>query len=393
MKHLLALAFFTFSYLLNSQTTQIVRRVVPLQEQLTFSLDGGLTSSVNGQSRVIFQFDLPENTVEWYYIFSSQSNPEAMEAAAGNINLAAQLTRVFDPTGVSATATNSLLAPSGSEQCNVFLFPSYDEATNFYNKTDQSLLDDPFVYYPTCSIEAATQGKVKVTTITEGTCYMGIQNPSFNSSINVVIEVAAIVEEEVLNLDEWSIETKESLYTNYVEIYMADGTDEETANLLANCMVDKITMNYLPSDFNNRTEQELLAFEATIEEECFAQLGGGEKTEEEEKGSTVGSMAWSAYENGDIEKAITYSKKALEYDNTLGWVHGNLGLFYLIKNDELTALDYYLDAITQLKKDRLNGKATLQELINDINNAKEKNPNLSGYQEIITQLQREIDNF
>ena len=122
-------------------------------------------------------------------------------------------------------------------------------------------------------------------------------------------------------------------------------------------------------------------------------MGGGEKTEEEQKGSTVGSMAWSAYENGDIEKAITYSKKALEYDNTLGWVHGNLGLFYLIKNDELTALDYYLDAITQLKKDRLNGKATLQELINDINNAKEKNPNLSGYQEIITQLQSEIDNF
>lgn len=393
MKHLLTLAFFTFSYLLNSQTTQIVRRVVPLQEQLTFSLDGGLTSSVNGQSRVIFQFDLPENTVEWYYIFSSQSNPEAMEAAAGNINLAAQLTRVFDPTGVSATATNSLLAPSGSEQCNVFLFPSYAEATNFYNKTDQSLLDDPFVYYPTCSIEAATQGKVKVTTITEGTCYMGIQNPSFNSSINVVIEVAAIVEEEVLNLDEWSIETKESLYTNYFETFMANGAEEEAARLIANCMVEKMTINYLPADFNNRTDQEFMNIQVAFADECLAQLSGGEKTEEQEKGKTVGNMGWSAYENGDLEKAITYSKKALEYDNTLGVVHGNLGLFYLIKNDELTALDYYLDAITQLKKDRLNGKANLQELINDINNAKEKNPNLSGYQEIITQLQREIDNF
>lgn len=393
MKNVLIIAFLAFTCHLKSQTSQIVRRVVPLQEKLTFSLDGGLTSSVNGQSRVYFQFDLPENTVEWYYIFSSQSDIAGMKSAASTINLASQLTRAFDPTGVSAVATNSLLAPTGSEQCNVYLFPSYDEATNFYNKTDQSLLDDPFVYYPTCSIEAATQGKVKITAITEGTVYMGIQNPSFNSSINVAIEVAAIVEEEVLNLDEWSIENKESLYTSYVETFMANGAEEETADLLANCMVEKITSSYLPADFSNRTEQELLTIESTIADECFAQLGGGEKTEEEEKGSTVGSMAWSAYENGDLEKAITYSKKALEYDNTLGWVHGNLGLFYLIKNDELTALDYYLDAITQLKKDRLNGKATLQELINDINNAKKNYPNLNGYQEILTQLQREIDNF
>jgi tetratricopeptide (TPR) repeat protein len=393
MKHVVIFAFLTISHLLNSQTTQIVRRVVPLQEKLTFSLDGGLTSSVNGQSRVYFQFDLPENTVEWYYIFSSQSDVAGMKSAASTINLASQLTRAFDPTGASAVATNSLLAPSGSEQCNVYVFPSYDEAINFYNKTDQSLLDDPFVPDPTCSIEAATQGKVKVTSITEGRVYMGIQNPSFNSTVNVVIEVAAIVEEEVVNLDEWSSETKDYLYANYVETFMANGAEEETADLLANCMVEKITSSYLPADFSNRTEQELLTIESTIADECFAQLGGGEKTEEEEKGSTVGSMAWSAYENGDLEKAITYSKKALEYDNTLGWVHGNLGLFYLIKNDELTALDYYLDAITQLKKDRLNGKATLQELINDINNAKKNYPNLNGYQEILTQLQREIDNF
>ena len=392
MKRVLILIVLHISCITYGQTTRTVRKVVPIQEKSTYSLDGGTTALINGQSRVVFEFDLPANTIEWYYVFSSQSDAAAMEDAANKINLVSQLTRIVDPTGVSASAASSLFAPSGSKQCNIYILPSENDADKFYNKTDQSLFDDDsWTFYPANSIEAANQGKKKITDLTYGKCYIGIQNPSFNSPINVVIEVAAIVEEEITDLSEWSAETKESIFNTCKENLISIDINEATASDIATCFLEKLVSNYSPVDFSSLSESEIETIETAIAEECVSQMQGGEKTEEQEKGSKVGSMGWKAYENGDIEKAITFSKKALEYDNSLGWVHGNLGLFYLIKGDELTSLDFYLNAIKFVNKDRLNAKETFEELINAIENAKIKYPELKGYDEILEQLNKEMN--
>lgn len=103
-----------------------------------------------------------------------------------------------------------------------------------------------------------------------------------------------------------------------------------------------------------------------------------------EKAIMFGNLAWTAYEEGDIEKCITLSKKALLLDNTLGYVKANLGLCYLVKNDENTSTDYYVDALTDFKKEKTTKRQSIQAAIQDIDDAVKKNPNLKGASSIKT---------
>ena len=109
-----------------------------------------------------------------------------------------------------------------------------------------------------------------------------------------------------------------------------------------------------------------------------------------EKAVTFGNLAWTAYEEGDIDRCITLSKKALTLDNTLGYVKANLGLCYLVKNDESTATDYYVDALTDFKKEVGTKRRSIQAAIQDIDNALKKYPNLKGATSIKTMFMSEL---
>jgi tetratricopeptide (TPR) repeat protein len=109
-----------------------------------------------------------------------------------------------------------------------------------------------------------------------------------------------------------------------------------------------------------------------------------------EKAISFGNLAWAAYEEGDIEKCIILSKKALTLDNTLGYVKANLGLCYLIKNDETTATDYYIDALTDFKKEAVTKRRSIQAVIHDIDNAIKKYPTLQGASSIKTMFMADL---
>src|SRR5438874_2361592 len=81
------------------QTVQKTRKAVQVMPQQTFYLNGGLRASFGGKSRTYYQIDLPNNTVEWYYMFSTAS---AENKDAGSVNLVPQLSRIFDPTGLTS---------------------------------------------------------------------------------------------------------------------------------------------------------------------------------------------------------------------------------------------------------------------------------------------------
>lgn len=40
----------------------------------------------------------------------------------------------------------------------------------------------------------------------------------------------------------------------------------------------------------------------------------------------------------------------------MGWVEINMGLFFLIKGDEIKVMEYYIDVIFDIKEDYLLGK-------------------------------------
>ena len=80
---------------------------------------------------------------------------------------------------------------------------------------------------------------------------------------------------------------------------------------------------------------------------------------------TTGNLGWKSLERGEYNRCIELSKKALELDNTLVFVHYNLGLAYLLKGQSSDAIRVYTKAITLTKK-LPNPKENFQAAINDI---------------------------
>ena len=116
------------------QYTKIERSTKTIVEQRSIYLNGGTRASVGGKSRVVIPFDLPQNTVEWYYSFST----DAGISGTKNLNLAIQLsTLLVDQTGTTASLMNQVKVPSGSSSIDVYLLNSENQ-TAFEEKWDNN---------------------------------------------------------------------------------------------------------------------------------------------------------------------------------------------------------------------------------------------------------------
>lgn len=118
-----------------------------------------------------------------------------------------------------------------------------------------------------------------------------------------------------------------------------------------------------------------------------------EPAENVDKAILYGNMGWKAFEEGEIDKCIELSKKALALYKALGYVKGNLGLCYLIKNDEATATDYYVDALSDFKKmkEKVYARDQIKAMLDDITNATIKYSQLKQSQFIKELLLSEIN--
>lgn len=281
---LLILTFLSLTANSIGQSIQKERKVVQVMTPQTFYLNGGTRATFGGKSRTWFNIQLPPNTVEWYYSFSTSKG----ENSNVSIELVSQLANLIDPTGLTAIASSSILTPTGAGVCDIYLM-NRQNADAFIEKVDN--LGGSFSYMVTGSRQNYKNGTVQINDILNGNWCLGFKNPSASEGIAITFEVAAIVEE------------------------------------------DKLI----------------------------------QKTETEQKAETFGTLGWKAYERGDYDKCLELSKKALEYNSELGWVHNNIGLVMLIKGDYTSAIDSYSNAILFFKK-LPNGKQYLSEAIKDLNN-------------------------
>lgn len=390
MRLLLLLLFALIVNISNSQTTKTVRKVVTLLPEQSIYLNS--TSNgyfYGGKSRVKYKIDLPTNTVEWYYIYSTTPN----EGDNQNLGLVSQLTRVVDPSGFTSVAVNSLTAPSGTGGL-IDVYVMGREQVQAFEEKDAF---GAWVYerpggWPEGTSENARQGKKKIDDVRSGTVYLGLKNPHSKEGVNVTIEVAAIIEEVVVDMTEWSVEKKDQLFTTYRD-NLQGVVSNDVADDVANCFVENLTTTYTPEDVFNKSESEQSELFKSVAAKCVETIQGGPKSENYERAVSYGKLGWSAYENGNLENAISFTLKAIEKDASIGWIKGNLALFYLIKGNLDSSIETYLDAIELIAQDRINAGKVFEELINDINNAKIKYPDLSGYEEILSLLEDEHEKF
>lgn len=73
----------------------------------------------------------------------------------------------------------------------------------------------------------------------------------------------------------------------------------------------------------------------------------------------------------------------------------NLGLCFLIKGEELTATEFYIEDITEFKKMKSTvlAKKYLDATIDDIDKAKRKYPGIKGIEDVRDLLRIEIKNY
>lgn len=173
----------------SAQVSKKERKVVQVMTPQSFYLNGRTRGVLGGKSTATFNITLPENTVEWFYSFTTSK----ADKPKSNIGLLSQLTRFYDPTGISALATNAVLTPSGVGVCDVFVMDRAN-CNKFMNTLDQ--LRGAFAFTPDYSRENYRDGTVHIKDIPSRELCLAFRNPSATEGTSITFEVAAIVEEE-----------------------------------------------------------------------------------------------------------------------------------------------------------------------------------------------------
>lgn len=154
-------------------------------------LNGGTRAEFGGKSRTSIKIDLPPNTVEWYYSFTTTKG----ESGTGNLNLAIQLaSMLMDPSGLTSQTISIVKVPEGVAAVDIYLVDQINVQL-FLQKVDAN--GGTFLQYPEGMVQNTKQAIVKVDDIKRGTCYLGLMNPSSLDAIKINIEVVAITETRI----------------------------------------------------------------------------------------------------------------------------------------------------------------------------------------------------
>ncbi|MDG5490593.1 hypothetical protein [Psychroserpens sp. SPM9] len=166
-----------------AQEVEIVRETKQLVESRDLYINGGARSQFGGKSRTYIKIDLPPNTVQWYYSFSTSAG----KSGTKNLNLAIQLGGILaDPTGITSSTISAIDVPEGEASADVYLI----DRSNLNLFLDKS----EYRHFPEGMAENTKQAVVRIDDIKSGTWYLGIKNPSALNGINLSIEVVAITE-------------------------------------------------------------------------------------------------------------------------------------------------------------------------------------------------------
>lgn len=248
-------AIFLLFYLSGTSQTQIkTQKVVQVLEPQSFYLNGGTRNMFGGNSRTGFLINLPANTIDWYYIFTTESEKNDTQ----NLQLNNQISFLLSSYGFSSALINLIKVPEGKGLVDIYLTDrkGYDA---FFEK---DIWGQWKYTSPGHNIEGsrnnAKNGKVQTSSIKKGQHFLVIRNTSATTGVNVKLEVVAITEETTIDYSKWGKEVKDALYNKTVsglkQLY-PDFSDEKI-NTIAGCIVTKLTTGIKMEDFNELAEYE-----------------------------------------------------------------------------------------------------------------------------------------
>lgn len=219
MKKTKLITFLILFINLNLFSQEIITKFesVQLIKPRVISLNGGMKSAAGGKSREYIKVDLPENTVEWYYSFTTSPGVSGTK----NLNLATQIAAMLasktsvigtalTTTGITKEVMKSIEIPAGTNSADIYLC----DRTNidkFLAKEDLNPFGGSFLFTMEGTVQNTKQAIVQINDITKGTVFLGLKNPSTLDGININIEVVAIVKTQTI-VEKSDNEKKAELY-------------------------------------------------------------------------------------------------------------------------------------------------------------------------------------
>ncbi|WP_298499795.1 hypothetical protein [uncultured Algibacter sp.] len=161
-----------------------------------------------GKSRIAIPFNLPINTVKWYYRVSSFRDKTMIESTSKQINLVSDLTKLVDNTGGLGFVIDQLGNPPGADYCDVYLID--------HNNLNLFISKQVFNHFPIGTRENIIAANVEVEDRFSEQMYLGIKNPDTSHGINVLVSIAAVVLEREMGTKE----IKEPHVTYTKELYL-----------------------------------------------------------------------------------------------------------------------------------------------------------------------------
>lgn len=116
------------------------------------------------------------------------------------------------------------------------------------------------------------------------------------------------------------------------------------------------------------------------------------RTEAQQQALTFGNLGWKAFERGEFDRCMELSKKALGLDPTLGFVHFNIALTYLIKGMNTEALEEYTRGIAVTRRSSI-PKETFKGAIADLKIYMDMFPSQADAKDILEILKDEVKQY
>jgi len=366
----------------NSQVESFQNKVVQILEPQTFYLNS--KTKIGGKNRIDFQIILPENTVEWYYSFTTAENKDANSASG--LNLLTQLSRLVDETGISATALQTVFSPTGTYVCDAYLMnaPGRQE---FYQTNEMGgwSYTKPSSYLEGTR-ENFKNGVIPIKQLTSGTFYLGFRDPSTTEGEWITLEVAAVVQERV-TLDRWSSENRQKLYDYFSSNFI---NHNEASTEVCNCAVNRMISRITPSQYTSLNEIERKNYCAGVLDSCYILTGHADIKESQQdaiklsneiqadvlakdfsscadKSIELINRGYDAYNDAgwcllftkQFDEALKYLAEGAVKDPSNLYLRGNLAHAYLLTNHFEDAKKLYLDN----KKEKLSKGLSWKEMV------------------------------
>lgn len=265
----IALHFFILTQPLLAQNFE---KAVEVVQQQTIYVNSAV--SISGKSRKVISFQLPPNTIRWYYCFSAYRNSQDVQSVRNTYNLFSKLSLLIDQTGTTATAISMIGSPPGANYCDVLLLSSSNDASSFESKSDY--YGGTYYYNRQGSRQNFVSGVVDITdqNFLSGWQHIGLKNPDLNDGVNVVLQIVAIVYNEP-QTNGWTVTVKQQVYeklkSNMLQSFGGQVKQNDVENLCG-CIMTKLTQSYSPQQVSAFAEYELKPIFTKFADGCYNEL-------------------------------------------------------------------------------------------------------------------------